>query len=38
MTYRLSPRGKQYVVIAAGGHAKIKEEPLSDALVAFALP
>jgi len=38
MTYRLGPRGKQYVVIAAGGHAKIKEEPLSDALVAFALP
>ncbi len=36
MTYRLN--GKQYVVIAAGGHAKIEEAPLSDALVAFALP
>lgn len=36
MTYQLS--GKQYVVIAAGGHAKIDEEPQSDALVAFALP
>src|SRR6184192_1039035 len=25
-------KGKQYVVIAAGSHAKIKEEPLGDAL------
>jgi len=25
-------------VIAAGSHAKIKEEPLGDALVAFTLP
>jgi len=38
MTYRLNPNGKQYVLIAAGGHPKIKEEPLSDALVAFTLP
>ena len=37
MTYRL-PNGKQYVVIAAGGHAKVTEEKQSDALVAFALP
>lgn len=37
MTYRL-PNGKQFVVIAAGGHAKITEEPQSDALIAFALP
>src|ERR1700682_6228260 len=37
MTYRLK-NGKQYVVIAAGGHAKIKQEPQSDAVVAFALP
>lgn len=36
MTYQIG--GKQYVVIAAGGHAKIEQEPLSDALVAFALP
>jgi quinoprotein glucose dehydrogenase len=36
MTY--SWQGKQYVVIAAGGHPKIKEEALSDSLVAFALP
>jgi quinoprotein glucose dehydrogenase len=38
MTYQLSPGGKQYVVIAAGGHAKITEEPQSDAVVAFTLP
>jgi quinoprotein glucose dehydrogenase len=38
MTYRLTPGGKQYVVIAAGGHAKIAEEKLGDALVAFTLP
>ncbi|HEV2491439.1 MAG TPA: pyrroloquinoline quinone-dependent dehydrogenase [Terriglobia bacterium] len=37
MTYRL-PNGKQYVVIAAGGHAKVTEENQSDALVAFTLP
>jgi quinoprotein glucose dehydrogenase len=37
MTYR-TRSGKQYVVIAAGGHSKITEEPLGDALVAFALP
>lgn len=36
MTYLF--RGKQYVLIAAGGHAKLTEEPLGDALVAFALP
>jgi quinoprotein glucose dehydrogenase len=37
MTYQLRPGGKQFVVIAAGGHAKISEEPLGDALVAFAM-
>ena len=37
MTYRIGPAGRQYVVVAAGGHAKIAEEKLSDALVAFAL-
>jgi quinoprotein glucose dehydrogenase len=36
MTYRAS-NGRQYVVIAAGGHPKISEEPVGDALVAFAL-
>ena len=38
MTYRLGANGKQYVLIAAGGHPKITEESLSDALVAFTLP
>jgi quinoprotein glucose dehydrogenase len=38
MTYAVSPGGKQFVVIAAGGHAKVTEEIQSDALVAFALP
>lgn len=37
MTYRL-PNGKQYVVVAAGGHPKVREEKQSDSLVAFALP
>jgi quinoprotein glucose dehydrogenase len=36
MTYKID--GKQYLVIAAGGHQRIPEEPLGDALVAFALP
>jgi quinoprotein glucose dehydrogenase len=36
MTYEIN--GKQYVVIAAGGHPQIREEPLGDAIVAFALP
>ena len=38
MTYSLGANGKQYLVIAAGGHPKITEEPLGDALVAFILP
>ncbi len=38
MTYRLSRNGKQYLVIAAGGHPKITEEALGDAVVAFTLP
>jgi quinoprotein glucose dehydrogenase len=36
MTYQLAG-GRQYVVIAAGGHSKI-DSPRSDSLVAFALP
>ena len=36
MTY--SVNGKQYLVIAAGGHPKIAEEALNDTLVAFTLP
>jgi quinoprotein glucose dehydrogenase len=37
MTYRLTPTGRQFVVIAAGGHG-ILETPPNDALMAFALP
>jgi len=35
---RVSATGKQYLVIAAGGHPKITEEKLGDSLSAFALP
>ncbi len=38
MTYKTRSGGKQFVVIAAGGHAKVTEEPQSDAVIAFALP
>ncbi|HZR21054.1 MAG TPA: pyrroloquinoline quinone-dependent dehydrogenase [Verrucomicrobiae bacterium] len=38
MTYQTRAEGKQYLVIAAGGHAKVTEEVQSDSLVAFALP
>jgi quinoprotein glucose dehydrogenase len=38
ITYVATPAGKQFVVIAAGGHAKISEEPQGDAIMAFALP
>ncbi len=37
MTYRLSSEGRQYVVIAAGGHG-IMGTKVGDAVVAFALP
>lgn len=37
MTYRLTKNGRQYVVIAAGGH-KYLGTTLGDHLVAFALP
>ncbi|MCZ7362278.1 MAG: pyrroloquinoline quinone-dependent dehydrogenase [Candidatus Methanoperedens sp.] len=37
MTYRLRDDGKQYVVIAAGGHGKMGTK-LGDYVVAFALP
>ena len=36
ITYEVD--GKQFVVIAAGGHPKITEVGLGDALIAFALP
>jgi quinoprotein glucose dehydrogenase len=35
MTYRV--KGRQYVVIAAGGHGKL-ETRQGDSLLAFALP
>jgi quinoprotein glucose dehydrogenase len=38
MTYQVRPGGKQYLVIAAGGHAKVTEEKQSDEIVAFTLP
>jgi quinoprotein glucose dehydrogenase len=37
MTYRVRPNGKQFVVIAAGGHGKLPIK-LGDSLVAFTLP
>lgn len=37
MTYRMSKDGKQYVVIAAGGHKYLGTD-LGDYLVAYALP
>ncbi|UCC81929.1 MAG: pyrroloquinoline quinone-dependent dehydrogenase [Gemmatimonadota bacterium] len=37
MTYRIRPDGRQYVVIAAGGHGNLGTT-LGDYLVAFALP
>ncbi len=37
MTYRLEDDGRQWLVIAAGGHATLGTEP-GDALVAYALP
>lgn len=36
MTYAI--HGKQYLVIAAGGHQALTEEPLGDTVLAFALP
>ncbi len=37
MTYRLRENGKQFVVIAAGGHGKLGTK-LGDYLIAYALP
>lgn len=37
MTYRVTENGKQYVVVAAGGHMLLGSKP-GDAVVAFALP
>lgn len=37
MTFKLSPEGRQYVVIAAGGHGALGQKA-GDAVFAFALP
>jgi quinoprotein glucose dehydrogenase len=37
LTYRARPGGRQFVVIAAGGHGGLRSS-LGDAVVAFALP
>jgi glucose dehydrogenase len=36
MTFMID--GRQYLLIAAGGHQVIPEEPLGDTIVAFTLP
>jgi quinoprotein glucose dehydrogenase len=38
MTYRTRKSRKQFVVIAAGGHRAVTEEPQDDSIVAFTLP
>jgi quinoprotein glucose dehydrogenase len=38
MTYQVSKNGKQYLIIAAGGHQGASEEPQNDLIIAFALP
>jgi len=37
MTYHLGHDGKQFIVVAAGGHGKLGTK-LGDSLIAFALP
>jgi len=38
ITYRTGKDSKQFVVIAAGGHQGVAEEPQDDSIVAFTLP
>ncbi|MES2492047.1 MAG: membrane-bound PQQ-dependent dehydrogenase, glucose/quinate/shikimate family [Pseudomonadota bacterium] len=38
MTYTSPASGRQFVVAAAGGHVMLQSLPLSDTIVAFALP
>ncbi len=38
MTYQLRKGGKQFLVIAAGGHRGVTEEPQNDSIIAFTLP
>lgn len=37
MSFRSSRTGRQYVVIAAGGHSSLETKP-GDYLIAYALP
>jgi quinoprotein glucose dehydrogenase len=38
MTYQTRKGAKQFLVIAAGGHRGVTEEPQNDSIVAFTLP
>jgi quinoprotein glucose dehydrogenase len=38
MTYQTRKGGKQFLVIAAGGHRGVTEEPQNDSIVAYTLP
>ena len=38
MTYTSPASGRQFIVVAAGGHVNLQSTPLSDTFVAFALP
>ena len=38
MTYQAGKSGKQFLVIAAGGHRGVTEEPQNDSIIAFTLP
>ena len=38
MTYQIHKGGKQFLVIAAGAHQDVSEEPRGDSIVAFTLP
>jgi quinoprotein glucose dehydrogenase len=38
ITYRARQGGRQYVVVAAGGHGKTDKSKLGDSVMAFALP
>jgi quinoprotein glucose dehydrogenase len=38
MTYQTHKGGKQFVLIAAGGHRSVTEEPQDDSIIAFTLP
>jgi glucose dehydrogenase len=38
MTCQTRKDGKQFLVIAAGGHRRVTEEPQNDSIVALALP